>query len=113
MLHLKKYENVFDNINDISDESFWEKVIQHFGSLRNIKPNIELLFDIDEEMIEFGLDYGTDIYNLAFSKTANGLNWTFDVNTYPDGNTIIRNTKIQMINDPTVMAAFLAVIMPE
>ena len=113
MLHLKKYENVFDNINDITDEAFWEQVIQKFGSIRNVETHNELILDIDEDMIEFGIDYG-QIYNVAFSANVGPSGgWSFDATSYPDGDVVVRSIKVNMINDPQIMAAFLAVAMPE
>lgn len=114
--HLKTFETVFSDLpdNSIKDESFWEEVIKKVGQIRNLPSNKDIMMDIGDDYIYFGITLGNVTWNISFHDNSindNDNNWDFSARFYPDGSHEKRIDDMFMVNDITTMASFLAVIL--
>lgn len=114
--HLYTYEGAFSDAADYTygDEGFWDQVINKIGNIRGVTSNKDIMMDIGEDYIYFGLTLGNTTWNLSFHNEDmnNQQNiWEFSACEYPNASIEIQLNNIILVNDVDTMASFLAVIL--
>ncbi|MFV2015834.1 MAG: hypothetical protein ACC656_10420, partial [Candidatus Heimdallarchaeota archaeon] len=92
-----------------TEEVFWEEVLSEFEKIKNTKVTLEMNLTVSENEIEFGVDYNNNTYLITFNGPAP---WGFNVTTYPNHEFSNNVKPMQLINNPKIIAAFLAVVLP-